>query len=254
MRRTLAGVTIALISLSVVYWADDFWRKKDYNSWTPKECEELLSRSPWTFRYTETNFYSPATNISAGTETLTPGQQAASLEPQTGQRESRISFQFTLMSAKPIRMARGRLSLVQAPQMKEQVEQFINQPPGKEILFQLSYFSQPPGISALHDIHNYFRRATINDFQSSMTLTSSETKTPVHIIRYEPPDERKAYAILAFPRYQADGQPFFTGKEKSITLRSELNIPIAQRGTLQRFSVFVKLEPKKMFFQNEFAL
>ena len=57
-----------------------------------------------------------------------------------------------------------------------------------------------------------------------------------------------------FPRFDESGKPYFTGKEKSITLRSDLKIPIAQRGGRVNYSVFVKMDPKKMTFQNEFSM
>ncbi|MEW5979521.1 MAG: hypothetical protein AB1898_27305 [Acidobacteriota bacterium] len=254
MMRTRITLFGTLLAAATTLWAAEFWEKKEYTEWSKNECEHLLEKSPWSLQYTETNFYAPATNISSGSETLTPGQQAAGLEPQSGERESRITFYFTLLTAKPVRMAEGRLALLRSPEMKEKVEAFISQPVGDEIIFRLLYGSQPPGNSMLHDIHNYFRRATINDFQSDTILTSSETKVPVHIIRYEPPDDKRAFALLVFPRRDAGGQPFFTGQEKNITLRGEFNIPIAQRGGPRKFSVFVKMEPKKMRFQGEFAL
>jgi hypothetical protein len=37
-------------------------------------------------------------------------------------------------------------------------------------------------------------------------------------------------------------------------LRSDLKIPVAQRGGVESYSIFVKMEPKKMFLQNEFYL
>ncbi len=67
----------------------------------------MLTKSPWAFQYVHTNFYRPATNISAGPSTTTEGEASAGFEPQSGERESRIIFQFTLVTAKPIRMARA---------------------------------------------------------------------------------------------------------------------------------------------------
>ena len=249
------GVTaIALFSLGGILWAADFWENAEYTSWAKKDCEQMLTKSPWAFQYTHTNFYRPATNISAGPGTTTEGETNASLEPQSGERESHITFQFMLLSAKPIRMASAQLGLIQSPQLKAQAEQFVNQPVGNEILVQVQYTSRPPGISAIHDIQNYFRRATINDFQGNTFLTSSERKVPIHILRYEPPTEKNPFGLFVFPRFDPSGKPYFTGKEKSITLRSDLKIPIAQRGGRESYSIFVKMEPKKMVLRDEFYM
>jgi hypothetical protein len=254
MMKKVAIVTSALFFLGGILWAVDFWEKADYTTWSQKDCEQVLTKSPWAFQYVHTNFYRPATNISTGPDTTTEGQASARLEPQSGERETRITFQFILVSAKPTRMARARLLLLQSPNMTAQAEQFVNQPASKEIPIQVQYASRPPGISAIHDIQSFFRRATINDFQANTTLTSSDSKEPIHISRYEPPTEKNAFGLFVFPRFDPSGKPYFTGKEKSITLRSDLKIPLAQRVGVENYSLFVKMEPKKMVFQNEFCM
>ena len=253
MKRSGLALLLTLL-MGGIHWTAEFWEKKDFTSWTRKECEQLLKQSPWSFQFTHTNFYDPAKNISTSNSTLTQGQQNASLEPQTGERESYILFQFVLVTAKPVRMARAQLALLQTPNIKAQLDQFINQPVGKEIVFEVQYASRPPGSSAIHDIQNYFRRATLNDFQGNTILTSSERKEPIHISRYEPPTEKSPFGFFVFPRQDDAGVPLFTGKEKSISLRSDLKIPIAARGAKESYSIFIKMDARKMFFQNEFAL
>ena len=138
--------------------------------------------------------------------------------------------------------------------MTAQAEQFINEPVGKEILLQVQYASRQPGLSAIHDIQSYFRRATINDFQANTSLTSSASKEPIHVLRYESPTEKNPFGLFVFPRFDTSGKPYFSGKEKSITLRSDLKIPIAQRGRAETYSIFVKMEPRKMILLDEFFM
>lgn len=247
-------VTSALFFLGGILGAADFWEKSEYTSWSQKDCEQMLTKSPWAFQYVHTNFYRTGTNIPNSPGAVTEGEVGARTEPQSGERETRIIFQFILVSAKPTRMARARLMLLQSPNMTAQAEQFVNQPVSKEIPIQIQYASRPPGVSAIHDIQNFFRRATINDFQTNTFLTSSDSKEPIHISRYEPPNEKNAFGLFVFPRFDASGKPYFTGKEKSITLRSDLKIPLAQRGGTENYSIFVKMEPKKMVLQNEFCM
>jgi hypothetical protein len=248
------GVSAIALFLGGTLWAADFWEKAEYTSWSQKDCEQMVTKSPWAFQYAHTNFYRPATNIATGGGVPTEGETNAGFEPQSGERESRIIFQFVLLTAKPIRMARARMLLLQSPGMTAQAEQFINQPVGNEILLQVQYGSRPPGLSSIHDIQNYFRRATINDFQGNTFLTSSESKQPIHISRYEQPNEKNSFGLFVFPRFDQSGKPYFTGKEKSITLHSDLKIPIAQRGRVETYSIFVKMEPKKMALQSEFCM
>jgi len=44
----IAAAFLIVISVSFL-WAADFWLDKDYTSWTQKECETLLTKSPWVF-------------------------------------------------------------------------------------------------------------------------------------------------------------------------------------------------------------
>ncbi len=243
---------LACLCLAVSFHAAESWQKTHYTSWSQKECQELLTRSPWSFVFTDTSIYEPATNISSGTGGLTQGQQRASQEPQTGEREVYLYFQFTLLTAKPIRMARGQMTLLKVPEAKAQVEQMINLPVGKEIVIQLSYTSQPPGISQIHDIHGFFLRASLAEFQGGTTLASSDKTVPISA--YVQPNDKSPYPLLIFRRLDDNGQPYFTGKEKSILLRCECSIPIASKGTAVPFRMVVKMEPKKMFFENGFCL
>jgi len=213
--KKLGIAAVTLFFLGGVLWAADFWDKADYTSWSQKDCEQMLTKSPWAFQYVQTNFYRPAANISAGPDTTTEGQASARLEPQSGERETRIIFQFILVSAKPTRMARARLLLLQSPNMTAQAEQFVNQPASKEIPIPIQYASSPPGISAIHDIQNYFRRATINDFQAHTTLTSSDSKEPIHISRYEPPPKRTRSAFSFFLDSIQAASPISRAKKKA---------------------------------------
>ena len=88
--KKLGIAAVTLFFLGGVLWAADFWDKADYTSWSQKDCEQMLAKSPWAFQYVHTNFYRPATNISAGPDTTTEGQASARLEPQSGERETRI--------------------------------------------------------------------------------------------------------------------------------------------------------------------
>ena len=253
MQTKAFGALLACFLAGQPLWGADFWQKKTYTQWSQEECRMLLMKSPWSFDYTETSIYDPATNISSGPGSLTEGQRRASLEPQTGERETSLHFQFTLLSAKPIRMARGQLTLLKAPDAKAQVEQMVNQPEGKAIVVQLAYSSDPPGISAVHDIYAFLLRASLADFQANTHLMSSEGKI-VPINAYVQPNEKNPFALLIFSRYDANGAPNFSGKEKNITLRCECKIPIVAKGAEVSFKMIIKMDPKKMVFDNQFCL
>jgi hypothetical protein len=144
------------------------------------------------------------------------------------------------------------MTLLKAPETKAQVEQLVTAPVGKEIVIQLSYTSEPPAISQIHDIQAFFLRASLADFQGGTTLSSSNRTVPLSA--YVQPHEKNVFPLLVFPRSDENGQPFFNGNEKSMLLRCECNIPIASKGTAVPIRMVVKMEPKRMFFEDEFCL
>jgi hypothetical protein len=181
-------------------------------------------------------------------------RNAAQLEPQSGERESSIIFNLTLMTAKPVRMAMGQLRLLQKPELKSQVESYVNQPEAKEIVVQLRYSSKPPGSSALHDIRSFFQSASLSTFVTNTYLMGSDTKNPVYLTQYGRPDEKNAYPVFVFPRFDEKGQPLFKATEKAISLRTEFVVLIKVKGREQKFSLYAKMDPKKMVFRNELAM
>src|SRR5262245_39178271 len=97
--KKLGIAAVAVFFLGGAVWALDFWQKADYTSWSQKDCEQMLTKSPWAFQYVHTNFPRPAANISAGPGTTGDGEASPRTEPQSGERETRLIFQFILISA-----------------------------------------------------------------------------------------------------------------------------------------------------------
>jgi hypothetical protein len=252
MKKIISSMIFSAVLVMTIF-AAQFWEKKDYTSWTREECKEILSKSPWSFEYTETTYYDPAANpLASGT--ATDKSNAAQLEPTSGERENYVIYNLTLMTAKPVRMALGQIQLLQKPDLKTQVESYVNQPASKEIAVQLRYSSKPAGSSALHDIQSFFQGATLNTFITNTYLMESDTKNPVYLTQYVKPGEKNAYPVFIFPRFDEKGQPLFKATQKTITLRTEFVPLIKVKGGTQKFSLYAKMEPKKMVFQNELAM
>ena len=90
-------ITISVLILTVVQLlAADFWEMKDYTMWSEKECMKLLRKSPWAF----SESFRTTANLGS---------------TETGVRETTEIIEFRLLTAKPIRMAFGRLQLLQKP-------------------------------------------------------------------------------------------------------------------------------------------
>lgn len=227
---------LALVFLALPLLAAKFWEMKKFNEWSEKECNQLLTKSPWAYSQGFGQF-------------AAIGQMGGTY----GERESQVFFHFRWMSAKPIRMALARLQTMNQPasaEVQQQVDRFVNADPGNEIVVQISCSSQPPSDSTLYDVTQFLRTATIRDFNNAFFLSAPD-RDQIAPVSYIAPGPRNPQALLIFPRLAASGRPNFTGDEKSIALRGSLKIPT--KGTVKDFDLFVKMNPKEMRFDNAFA-
>jgi hypothetical protein len=134
--------------------------------------------------------------------------------------------------------------------LKEQARQIINSKPTDQIIIQFEYRSEPPGSSAVHDIHSYFLHATLADFRTNTYLASDKVDL-LPVKDYLSPNDKRPKPAFVFPRFNEKGEPYFTGQENSITMRSVFEPEVA--GKKQKYDVFIKMNPKEMWFQKEFA-
>jgi hypothetical protein len=128
----------------------------------------------------------------------------------------------------------------------------------------------------MQNLRAFFARATLATFIDETFLISPDGEH-VPPTRYLPWNEERPNAILVFPRFTEDEEPYFTGKEKSIVFRSkfEMDNPNLRNGvrtdirrstssplghaedvtnTRKEYKVHFKMNPKDMMFRGEFAL
>ncbi len=224
----IVSVLLAVISVSFL-WAADFWVNKDYTSWTQKECENLLTKSPWVFTnaFFQSNDFGP---ISAG------GNQ---VEP-----EKTVTFWFRPLSAKPIRMAFAQLQLLSKPgdtALADQMKQTIERPPDENnrIILQIDFSVKPAGGSTLRDIHSFLLNAHFPNFRDNTYLSSSK-KGNIPLLEYRAPSPKQSNAVFIFPRVDEKGEPYFDGNEKWISLRTEI----------MTYKIYVRNSVEKMKFRG----
>ena len=247
VRRSRVLSVLALL-IAVPLFAAKFWETKDFTTWSEKECNEIITKSPWAY----SNSFGEVPPI---------GQQTAGIEersrglgdPNFGEAESTQVFEFRLMTAKPVRMAFARMQLLQKPNdpaLTEQVMKYVNTAPEKEIVIQISYRSVPTGSSAVQDIHRYFLGANLADFRASTSLASDKSGI-VPIAAYLPPAPNRSLPAFVFPRLKESGEPNFTTETKQITFRSEFSPLVGARK--MKYDIFVKMNTKQMVFKEELA-
>lgn len=247
-----------LILAFVPLLAADFWEKKEYTNWSEKECMQLLRKSPWAF----SESFRTTSNLGS---------------TETGVRETTEIIEFRLLTARPVRMAFGQLQMLQNPgneSLKEQIQGYVAAPPGDEIMVQVSYRTIPSGGFMSH-LHAFFARATLATFANTTYLITADGEN-ISMSKFLPWNEERPNAIFVFPRLAQDGTPHFTGKDKSITLRSEFDleaVPMdavrqdrwgssaAALGRMEssaqskrKYKIHVKMKPKDMVYQGELEL
>ncbi len=256
MKRSALKSCLLVLLVAVPLFAAKFWDTKEFTAWSDQECKELLSKSPWAYSnaFGDLPPMMPAQSSAPNFPDSGGGVQRGSTQPSFGESSNTIMFEFRLLAARPIRMALGRLQLLQKPDdaaVREQVLANVNAPPVKDIVIQISYRTIPPGSASVHDIHSYFIHATLATFNTTTYLDGGK-RGNIAITNFLAPGESRSFPVLVFPRLDASGEPIFTGNEKSITLRSEFTPEI--RGKKQKYSIFVKMNPKDMRFKDEFAM
>jgi hypothetical protein len=247
VRRHRAFLVLALL-IAVPLFAAKFWETKDFTTWSEKECNEILSKSPWAY----SNSFGevpPIGDQTAGIDRRTTGMP----DPTFGEAENTQIFEFRLMTSKPIRMALARLQLLQKPgdpALMDQVMKYVNTAPEKEIVIQISYRTVPTGSSAVQDIHRYFLGGNLADFRSTTSLASDKSGV-VPIVAYLAPGPNRSLPAFVFPRLKDSGEPNFTAETKQITFRSEFTPLVGTRR--MKYDIFVKMNTKQMMFKEELA-
>jgi len=223
----ILSALLFIISISFL-WAADFWADKDYTSWTEKECETVLNKSPWVF----SSSLSQVNSFSMGM-----GET---------ERERTVTFRFRMLSAKPIRMAFGQLQLLGKPgdaAVGDQMKQMVEMPPDKDnrIAVQVDFSVRPAGDSSAREIHSFLLGAHLSDFRDNTYLGSSE-KDLVPLLEYRPPNPKQPNAVFIFPRLDDKEVPFFSGNEKWISLKTEI----------QKYKLYARNSAEKMKFRGTF--
>jgi len=245
VRRNRAFFILALL-IAVPLFAAKFWETKEFTGWSQKECNEILTKSPWAY----SNSFGevpPIGDQTAGTDRRTSGMP----DPTFGEAESTQVFEFRLLTAKPIRMALARMQLLQKPNdpaLMDQVMKYVNASSAKEIVIQVSYRTVPTGSSAVQDIHRYFLGANLADFRTYTSLASDKSGV-IPIAAYLAPGTDRSLPAFVFPRLNDSGEPNFTAATKQITFRSEFTPMVGTKR--MKYDIFVKMNTKQMIYKEE---
>lgn len=226
--------------MAVAAWAGDPWKDKPPAQWTMEDVQKILSDSPWV----KTDFvdapwikgdphyvYTMPPSCPGRPSFETPSRRPPgwNVAPLTS---SVVGYQVTWNSARTVRAARFRLSVLCDQADPEDEEEALEREPDEYLLSVQSPDMRP------------FEGMDEEAFTSNTYLLLKKTKTKVAAsnvrIGYGPDRRAVFLLVFTFPKTTDSGQPTLGPEEKEIEF-------VCQAG---KVAIKVKFQPSKMITGN----
>jgi hypothetical protein len=224
--RSLRLLPVAALLLAFASPAHaQFWKKKDYHHWSARDCQKLLTNSPWVKDRTFSTVQMPngmqdsqaaaaPQGVPSAGQAATPGRQAM----------TEIKYTAEFFSALPVRQAMVRLNQIRShydkmtPAQKKAFDasaaRFLSVKFPKYTVIRVTYSTNV----------GYWQQAlnTLWQFQTTPNLRNSaylivDGKT-VPLVRYQWTSAKEQAFFLFFPR-RAKNEPVLNLTNKSLTLQ-----------------------------------
>jgi len=232
MRRFFASLSIILLTGASLYAGDSFWPKKDYHQWSMKECQLLLSRSPWSqpegivevvidpIRQGD----APPPRRSGANPGVSQSTTITPDETSSGRASNnQINYVVQFRSAPPIRKAVVRTALInvkvdeQPPDKKkayqDQAEEFVSAQFPDAVLVHVSYSSNVARYD--RELANFWQHQTLDTIRNSFFLIGARGRVAPVAFEVHPGAEREFE--VTFPR-TTDGEPLVGPRDKQISV------------------------------------
>ncbi len=202
--------------LSVPLLAAKFWEKKPYEQWSKKEALAVLEDSPWgkVDKVHSSNFPPPGTDL--------PGPDTTPKDKGGGDRETsplnrRRLFNIRFQSAKPVRMALARLSLLYRRRDHRQARELVQRRP-----FGDQYIVVAVSGAQGENHRRVLNEANLKQLGGHTHLALKASGRRIRLERYIPPREAGGdEGFFLFFRTSED-EAQVTLKEKEIRFVSQL--------------------------------
>ena len=240
-------IVLAALAIGSATKDKAFWEAKPYDSWSKKECEKVLMDSPWTARYVlgEYGVNTDRFGTDGGLGTATRAEPTVIAG---GERKIELKFFFSILSARPIRMALTRLSVLENPGAVDSgtMKRNAEDPIPNVILVRIDYTADPSGHPAIRDFELFFQQALLGFFKTTY-LACGRTRVP--IVQYLKPGPQSPRPVFVFPRLDESGRPFFAGRTDPLFLETRLDL--RKTGGDRNYEMHLKFDLSKMRFAGE---
>jgi len=211
-----AKIFLLFSLISIPLLAAKFWEQKPYEQWSKKESISILEDSAWGKVQKVHSSNSPPPDTGAQGPDTTPRDQGG------GDRESsplnrRRLFNIRFQSAKPVRMALARLSLLYRRRDHRQATELVRKRAfGDQFIVVAVSGSQGENHRRVLD------QASLKQLGTHTHLALKASGRRIELERYVPPREVGGQeAFFLFPRTR-EGKDLVTLKEKEIRFVSQL--------------------------------
>lgn len=218
-RRVLSYAVLAVALLPCALLAQGFWAKKDYREWNARECEKMLTDSPWARTRT----------IGQAVIQRLEARDSIDANPRSVEgREERpeVTYVVQLWSALPVRQASVRraqlapsfakLTEGQQAELKASHAKLLAAEFPDRVVIKVLYGSNVTTYQ--YELVRYWQKRPANTWSQDTFLITSAGRVPPMEVRVEP--GAGGEFDLFFPR-QVNGKPILEPGEKQLALEFE---------------------------------
>lgn len=237
-RRPLVFAVIMLAA--AIAMAQGWWEGKPYTAWSKDEVTNMLDKSPW--GNVATQAIERIGHLVAGVDTVTGTESAY----------DKLSFHISFVTAKPVRMALARRTVLADPSKQDQTDwgKYIDREDDQNIVLVANLTAYPVDSNIALVVSDVLGNLKTSDLESQTRLSTDAGKK-VPLAKYDPLGENGYGVKFYFPRHLPDGSPLVAAGNKEI--RFDTTIPLPKRGDIERRSITVtaKWDLRKMLYQGK---
>ena len=228
---------ISMLLFAGVLVAKEFWETKPFDQWTQKECQKLLSDSPWV---KELNLTGQVTGGGGG---------ASSLDS----RAPFVKYNIQMRSAAPLRQAMVRqgqinrkydsLSDDEKRAFDRSMESFLIGPPPEFVVFHITF--ETNNLDYIRDLNRHWETQN-NDMLKNSVFLSAGKGEKVPVAQFIPGTSASQEFQFFFPR-EVNGREIIGERDKTLNL--EFAYPVV--GRIGDGRGFIEFRTDKMKVNNE---
>jgi hypothetical protein len=251
-RKALCALVGAAVSAGLLM-AAEWWEKKPYTEWGAKDVQRMLDNSPWGKVHTVT-IMNPTATGTPSFETIGSGDL---------EREKRNLFHMHFLTAKPIRMAVARQTMLagQGQIDPASLQRFVEQSDNEHLVLAMTISAIPEGASSARGYWTSLMKLSTPSLAST-TFLATKTGKRVYLTRYDPPGKDGLGAKFYFPRTTEDGRPFVTAEDREV--RFETMISLIESGSFsgtpgeveneRTERIWMQFDLRKMIFDGKLEI